>query len=60
MYVGSAESDKYDQVLDTVFVGPVARGQYRCVFQARACIARAATVQFPAAPPATSEVKTLP
>ena len=55
MYVGSAESDKYDQVLDTVFVGPVARGQYRFVFQARACIARAATVQFPAAPPATSE-----
>lgn len=34
VYVGSAESDKYDQVLDTVFVGPVARGQYRFVFQA--------------------------
>ena len=32
-YVGSAESEKYDQVLDTVFVGPVAPGQYRFVFQ---------------------------
>lgn len=34
-YVGSAESEKYDQVLDTVFVGPVAPGQYRFVFQVR-------------------------
>lgn len=33
VYVGSAESEKYDQVLDTVFVGPVAPGQYRFVFQ---------------------------
>jgi histone chaperone ASF1 len=33
-YVGSAESEKYDQILDTVFVGPVAPGQYRFVFQA--------------------------
>ncbi|KAI7837098.1 hypothetical protein COHA_009047, partial [Chlorella ohadii] len=33
-YVGSAENEKYDQVLDTVFVGPVAPGQYRFVFQA--------------------------
>ena len=33
-YVGSAESEKYDQVLDDVFVGPVACGQYRFVFQA--------------------------
>lgn len=32
-YVGSADSEKYDQVLDTVFVGPVAPGQYRFVFQ---------------------------
>lgn len=32
-YVGSAESEKYDQVLDAVFVGPVAPGQYRFVFQ---------------------------
>ena len=34
-YVGSAESEKYDQVLDTVYVGPVAPGQYRFVFQVR-------------------------
>lgn len=34
MYVGSAESQKYDQVLDEVFVGPVSPGQYRFVFQA--------------------------
>lgn len=33
-YVGSAESEKYDQTLDAVFVGPVACGQYRFVFQA--------------------------
>lgn len=33
-YVGSAESEKYDQLLDTVYVGPVAPGQYRFVFQA--------------------------
>jgi hypothetical protein len=32
-YVGSAESEKHDQVLDTVFVGPVSPGQYRFVFQ---------------------------
>lgn len=33
-YVGSAENDKYDQVLDSVYVGPVAPGQYKFVFQA--------------------------
>lgn len=33
-YVGSAESEKYDQTLDSVYVGPVAPGQYRFVFQA--------------------------
>jgi hypothetical protein len=33
-YVGSAESDKHDQVLDTVLVGPVAQGSYKFVFQA--------------------------
>jgi hypothetical protein len=40
-YVGSAESEKYDQVLDTVFVGPVAPGQYRFVFQVgiQSCVA---------------------
>ncbi len=34
-YVGSAEDDRYDQVLDSVLVGPVACGSYRFVFQAR-------------------------
>lgn len=33
IYVGSAESEKYDQVLDSVLVGPVYPGQYRFVFQ---------------------------
>eukprot|EP00227_Mantoniella_beaufortii_P019386 CAMPEP_0197581662 /NCGR_PEP_ID=MMETSP1326-20131121/5107_1 /TAXON_ID=1155430 /ORGANISM="Genus nov. species nov., Strain RCC2288" /LENGTH=222 /DNA_ID=CAMNT_0043145605 /DNA_START=289 /DNA_END=953 /DNA_ORIENTATION=- len=33
-YVGSAESDKHDQVLDTVLVGPVGVGSYKFVFQA--------------------------
>jgi len=35
IYVGSAESEKYDQVLDSVLVGPVYPGQYRFVFQVR-------------------------
>ncbi|KAK9858446.1 hypothetical protein WJX84_004208 [Apatococcus fuscideae] len=34
IYVGSAESEKYDQVLDSVLVGPVYPGSYRFVFQA--------------------------
>jgi len=33
-YVGSAEDDKCDQILDTVLVGPVVRGAYKFVFQA--------------------------
>ncbi len=33
IYVGSPESEKYDQVLDSVLVGPVAPGSYRFVFQ---------------------------
>mmetsp|Transcript_13070 Transcript_13070/g.15773 ORF Transcript_13070/g.15773 Transcript_13070/m.15773 type:complete len:234 (-) Transcript_13070:899-1600(-) len=32
-YVGSAEDEKYDQVLDSVLVGPVVQGSYRFVFQ---------------------------
>lgn len=36
IYVGSPESEKYDQVLDSVLVGPVAPGSYRFVFQVRA------------------------
>ena len=35
VYVGSAESDAYDQVLDTVFVGPVPYGRHTFVFQVR-------------------------
>lgn len=34
IYVGSAESEEYDQVLDTVFVGPVTVGRHKFVFQA--------------------------
>lgn len=33
IYVGSAESEAYDQVLDTVFVGPVPEGRHMFVFQ---------------------------
>jgi histone chaperone ASF1 len=33
IYVGSAEDEKYDQVLDSVLVGPITPGQYRFVFQ---------------------------
>ena len=33
MYVGSAESEDYDQVLDTVLVGPLVGGKHRFVFQ---------------------------
>eukprot|EP00794_Sanderia_malayensis_P008078 gene8078-8943_t len=34
-YVGSAESEEYDQELDTVFVGPVPAGKHMFVFQAK-------------------------
>jgi len=34
VYVGSAESEAYDQVLDTVYVGPVPEGRHMFVFQA--------------------------
>ncbi|XP_023328683.1 histone chaperone ASF1A [Eurytemora carolleeae] len=33
-YVGSAESQSYDQVLDTIYVGPVAEGRHMFTFQA--------------------------
>ena len=33
-YVGSAESTAYDQILDTVVVGPVPVGKHKFVFQA--------------------------
>ncbi|KAK9064933.1 hypothetical protein SSX86_016316 [Deinandra increscens subsp. villosa] len=34
IYVGSAEDETYDQVLESVLVGPVNVGNYRFVFQA--------------------------
>lgn len=34
VYVGSAESEEYDQVLDTVYVGPVPEGRNKFVFTA--------------------------
>ncbi len=33
IYVGSAESEEYDQILDTVYVGPVPEGRHMFVFQ---------------------------
>lgn len=33
-YVGSAEDETYDQVLESVFVGPINVGNYRFVFEA--------------------------
>eukprot|EP00088_Acartia_fossae_P014878 TRINITY_DN1802_c0_g1_i1.p1 TRINITY_DN1802_c0_g1~~TRINITY_DN1802_c0_g1_i1.p1 ORF type:complete len:217 (-),score=53.00 TRINITY_DN1802_c0_g1_i1:14-664(-) len=35
-YVGCAESQAYDQVLDTIYVGPVPEGRHMFVFQADA------------------------
>ncbi|VDN24723.1 unnamed protein product [Gongylonema pulchrum] len=34
VYVGSAESNAYDQVLDSVLVGPVGEGRHKFVFEA--------------------------
>jgi len=34
IYVGSAESEAYDQTLDSVFVGPVPEGRHMFVFEA--------------------------
>lgn len=33
IYVGSAESEQYDQVLDTIYVGPVPEGRHMFVFE---------------------------
>ena len=33
IYVGSAESEKFDQVLDSVLVGPVYAGNYKFIFE---------------------------
>lgn len=35
IYVGAASSETYDQVLDSVLVGPVPAGRHRFVFQVR-------------------------
>jgi hypothetical protein len=51
IYVGSAESEKYDQVLDSVLVGPVVPGQYRFVFQVR--VAASTPHNLPPLPPCT-------
>ena len=32
-YVGSAESSAHDQILDTIYVGPVPEGRHMFVFQ---------------------------
>lgn len=34
IYVGSAESEDFDQILDTIYVGPVPEGRHIFVFQA--------------------------
>jgi len=34
IYVGSAESEEFDQILDTVYVGPVPEGRHKFVFSA--------------------------
>lgn len=36
IYVGSAESEEYDQTLDTVYVGPVPEGRHMFLFKANA------------------------
>lgn len=33
IYVGSAESEEYDQILDSVFVGPIPEGKHMFVFE---------------------------
>ncbi|XP_015108363.1 histone chaperone asf1 [Diachasma alloeum] len=34
IYVGSAESEEFDQILDTIYVGPIPEGRHMFVFQA--------------------------
>lgn len=34
VYVGSADSEEHDQILDTIYVGPVPEGRHSFVFQA--------------------------
>lgn len=37
IYVGAAESVDYDQVLETILVGPVSGGRHMFVFQVIKC-----------------------
>lgn len=34
IYVGSAETEEHDQILDTIYVGPIPEGRHMFVFQA--------------------------
>ena len=50
IYVGSAESEEFDQVLDTVYVGPVPEGRHMFVFQvtlSKCCADRPTYLPFP-------------
>lgn len=39
IYVGSAESEEFDQILDSVLVGPVPAGRHMFVFQvSKSCL----------------------
>lgn len=42
-YVGSAEDEKYDQVLDAIFVGPIAIGKNEFTFEVRCFVVAADT-----------------
>lgn len=33
IYVGSAESEEHDQILDVIYVGPVPEGRHMFVFE---------------------------
>lgn len=35
IYVGSAESEEHDQILDTIYVGPVPEGRHMFVFEVK-------------------------
>jgi len=38
IYVGSAESEEFDQVLDTIYVGPIPEGRHMFAFQVKLII----------------------
>jgi len=35
IYVGAAESEEFDQTLETILVGPIPGGRHKFVFQVR-------------------------